>query len=406
MPSRAESFARFERAFREADFVYSPERVVLVVGTNGKGSVSKGLEALLRGTGASVGLFTSPHLIDTTERVRSHGRDLTREEFVRVFRAVEPLVVKHRLSHFETLTLMAGFVFFSGQARPIVDWAIFEVGVGGLWDPTNAFDHATTIVTRLGADHQALLGGDLASIARHKLGAVRANGRVVHAPFPAPVEELARHARLTLAGDWVESRALPYRCDTSGPEPRHILQTPWGEIETDLPGPRAAENLSLALDAFTALGFSPREHYRSLSRIDWPGRMETFRLDDVPCSVHLSGDHNVQGVESLLALLPYYRRETLHWLIGIGARKERDLMLERLMSVPGAELNLTRVPFRGTGLSDYGPWLSRAVDVDEDPLTCLRKIARRACARDRIVVSGSLYLVGAVRAQLVTGRLG
>lgn len=400
MPSRTESFARFRAAFREAGYSYDRSRVILVAGTNGKGSVAKGLEVLLASTGYKVGLFTSPHLIRTTERVRSDGTDLTEAEFVRAFRFIEPLVVKHSLSHFETLTLLAAEVFFCGRVRPVADWTILEVGVGGLFDPTNAVDHATTVIAKLGCDHRELLGGTLSSIAAHKLGAVPLDGLVVHMPFPAEVVAEVELARQSKGGRWVESRAFGLCRDLSGPEPKYSLETRWGEVHTDLPGPRAAENLALAVHTFESLGFDPSAHVGALSNVAWPGRMETFRLAGLPCPVHLSGDHNVQGVESLLAFLPDYPRSRLHWLIGIGERKDRDAMLTLFSSVANSELNLTCVPFRGTSLDAYGSWLNRAVDHDENPLSCFQRILSRANASDRIVVSGSLYLVGAIRAAL------
>ncbi len=408
-PARADSFARFQAALAEVGSAAGREpprdRVILVVGTNGKGSVAKGIEALLGATGATVGLFTSPHLVSTTERIRSRGADLTEDEFAATFARVEPLVERHGLSHFETLALMAGDVFFSGAVRPRVDWAVLEAGVGGLWDPTNAFDHASTAVTRLGLDHETILGGSLESIAAHKLGAVRPGSLVVHAAFPPDAAAAFARAKRGLGGRWVQSEPFGSFAELEGGEPRFVLETPWGRVPTDLPGRRAAENLAIAARLFAELGFDPSAHSRALENIGWPGRMETFHPADGPCPVHLSGDHNEQGVRSLLDLLGDYPRGRLHWVIGIGARKDRDAMLKLYASVGDSVLNLTRVPFRGSPPADYGAWLEAAGVVDEDPMSCLRRVAHAASPGDRIVVSGSLYLVGAVRAVLRLGRL-
>ncbi|MCM2280288.1 MAG: hypothetical protein NDI61_00420 [Bdellovibrionaceae bacterium] len=400
-PSREDSFQRFSAAFQEAAFSYLPERVVLVAGTNGKGSVAKSLEVMLRSAGQSVGLFTSPHLIRATERIRCDGRDIRDDEFITAFECVEALVRKHRLSHFETLTLMAAEVFFSGRVRPRVEWAVLEVGVGGRWDPTNAFEHCTSVITPMGLDHVELLGGDLESIASHKLAVIRPGSLVIHAPFPQEALREVARVQAATGGRWIESRPFSYYWDLSGADPRFRLRTPWGEVETDLPGPRAAENLAMAVTAFGALGFVPQDHVSSLARIEWPGRMETFRVPEAACPIHLSGDHNIQGVESLLALLPHYHRETLHWIVAVGVRKQREDMLGLFASVERSELNLTRVPFRGAPLEQYGDWLARARDVDDQPDALLQRVIRRARAGDRIVVSGSLYLVGHLRSALL-----
>lgn len=308
IPAKELSFERVGRAIRELD-VALPERgagVVLVAGTNGKGTISKTLEVLFAARGEAVGLFTSPHLIKTTERIRSHDQDLTEEEFVSAFNRVESLVEQEGLSHFEILTLMMIEVFFGGRLRPRVDRAVIEVGVGGRWDPTRHIPHEITVLSKLGLDHQNILGSTIEEIARHKFDAIDEGNLVIHAPLPPELEAVARPYRSM--SRWVEAKAHSYSVSD---EPRWYLE---GKTPLKLMGRRAVENVSVALKLFEKLGLEPSRD--AISELTWPGRME-----EVEPRVYFSGDHNPQGIASLEEILQAFRFETLWMVVGIGKKK-------------------------------------------------------------------------------------
>ena len=386
IPGKDASFTRFALAFaelRDVEFPVGGRGVVLVAGTNGKGTVSKTLETLLVARGDKVGLFTSPHLMKTTERIRSHGADLTDDEFVAAFVSIEPLANKFGLSHFEILTLMMCEVFFGGRIRPRVEIAIIEVGLGGRLDPTRKVPHEATIVTRLGLDHQALLGDTLPLIAREKFGAVDPGNLVVHFPFPPSVIGSA---------EWTPSPVYPSRISDG----RWVLASPWGEAPLALMGARAVENSSLALAFLDAWGVDVASLLPALARVEWPGRMERFSVADR--TVYLSGDHNLQGIESLRDILSELKYRELILVVGIGANKNSDLILRALIDVVGpARLILTQTSFRASGLEAYGEWRARAEAVFAEPVDALRAAVAMASPDDLILVTGSLYLVGDLR---------
>jgi dihydrofolate synthase/folylpolyglutamate synthase len=130
--------------------------------------------------------------------------------------------------------------------------------------------------------------------------------------------------------------------------------------------------------------------------------MERVRISglDSPAPIYLSGDHNPQGIQSLLELLGEFPRRRLKLVVGVGKDKDLDGILGPLLGLPDADLYLTETPFRGRPLTDYGHWLALAKGSDADPLQALKQAASQAQSGDLILVTGSLYLVGAIRAHL------
>ncbi|MFZ9596127.1 MAG: bifunctional folylpolyglutamate synthase/dihydrofolate synthase [Bdellovibrionia bacterium] len=392
---------------------FKPKTTLVVAGTNGKGSVCALLEALLLSAGKTVGLFTSPHLEETTERFRIGGVDVSQDAFCAAYAEVAQKTEDLGLSHFETLTLMAAWLFFSGQLFPPLEYTIFEVGLGGLWDSTNAIPHIPCIITALGYDHQNLLGNTLVEIAANKFGIVQPQARVVHAPFPKETEashlalcQLARQVQQKTHSHWREREPFELKVIPGENlpgikrEPQFTLRTAWGEAPLSLPGTRAAENASTALTMFHELGFPPQDHLQALQNVRWPGRMEKV-ADESPCSIYLSGDHNPPGIESLIELLQYYPRRHLHVMLGLGKDKDLEGVLAPLFRLPDTSISLTETPFRGRRLTEYGPWLQQAKNNDPQPLALLRNIQSQAKPEDLIVITGSLYLVGFLRSQTI-----
>jgi dihydrofolate synthase/folylpolyglutamate synthase len=261
-------------------------------------------------------------------------------------------------------------------------------------------------------DHEKFLGHTLEEVAFNKFGVIPPRGPwapegalVVHAALDPVLATLARETRLRTGSHWLEApehelRVLPPA--RPGAEPEFRLRTRWGECPLRLPGERGAENAALALGAFEAFGGDPEAQLHALGNVRWPGRMQRVAWPEAPCAVYLSGDHNPQGVESLLSLLGHYPRRRIHFLIGIGQDKASGRMLELFRRVPDCRLFLTETPFRGLKIADYpaqgsGPGSVEGVSgAWADPATALSEVARQASPGDLIVVTGSLYLVGKI----------
>jgi dihydrofolate synthase/folylpolyglutamate synthase len=164
--------------------------IVIVAGTNGKGSVSCILQKLTRAHGLKTGLYSSPSLKSLNERIVVNGEAIPEAEFKSLALRLVKISEKHSLSQFEFLTLMA-FEHFRAARIAI---AVVEVGMGGRLDATNAVDASTAIITPIGIDHSEHLGADVAMIALEKSGVIKRDATVVCAQQDRSASEVIRKA--------------------------------------------------------------------------------------------------------------------------------------------------------------------------------------------------------------------
>lgn len=392
MPEKGPSLQPIKEAFGETRLLelVRKDRVIHIAGTNGKGTTAKTLQRLLSAQGLKVGLYTSPHLVDTTERIVVNDSAIAPSKLVSLMEKYYDVILKHNLSHFETLTLFAVDYFFNDQN---VDWAVFEIGLGGTWDATNAIPHSTAVITALGLDHQHILGDTIEEIAKNKFGIIHEENEVFHLPFPKhSLAELAQSIVIKQkAREWT---VAPPKFTVSSSQtqklPIYTLQTPWGDTELSLPGARAAENMWLALNVFSALGFSAKEGLKTLSQIHWPARMTPLPIK-ANAPVYLSGDHNIQGIESLIEILSQTHYEKLFVVLGLSKNRAHAPFVEKLTSLPRMRLILTSPTFRGVTPED--PSLS-IYPFFSEPKTALEFALKEVQHGDLVVVTGSLYLCG------------
>lgn len=179
---------RFERVLSRIGEPHRQLRVVHIAGTNGKGTTSALCDAMLRASGASVGLFTSPHLHSWRERIRVDGMLVGRAAVTEAFDAIQPtLDAEEELTPFEKLTALALTCF----VRAGVDWAVLETGLGGLWDCTNHVLAPVVVgLARIGMDHVNVLGNSVREIASHKAGIMKRGSPAFSVPQPAEAHEV------------------------------------------------------------------------------------------------------------------------------------------------------------------------------------------------------------------------
>ncbi len=384
MPKTMPGLEKIRSAVVEKKWFYNldPKKIITVGGTNGKGTTCAVLEALLLSANQKVGLYTSPHLIQTTERIRTNGTDLSAADFVKLFLNNKDLIHKHELSHFEALTLMAADYFFSQD----LNYVIFEVGLGGTFDATNIFPNYYSVITKLGMDHQNILGETIQDIAKNKFGIIKSDSIVVHHELPAEVIEL-KNKNAT----WIQAK--PFKSEFK--DNQWFIDTVWGTAEINLQGARSAENAATALTLFENLGFDPKKHLSVLNQIRWSGRMQKINWPNMKASVYLSGDHNPQGIKSLIEILKNYKWNTLHLIVGIGQDKSCDEMFQELLNLPNIKLYLTVTPFKGRRLLEYPDWvIQKSVVQNESVINILNELQTHQ--NDIVLVTGSLYLVGEV----------
>lgn len=344
---------------------------VHVLGTNGKGSVVAYLEAAFRAAGFAYGAYTSPHLVDFRERIRTHLGPVPREAVVRFVAWAREEAWEEPPGFFDLATALA-FLHFRERG---VALAAVEAGVGGEKDATNALSRvALTVLTNVGEDHLEALGGTLEAVAREKAGAFRPG---------VPVVTGARGVGLEVARKVAEERGAPlYVLDPE--DPLFALPAPPG-----LRGAYQEENARLAAAALRLLGFPEEAIARGLREARHPGRMERFLLEGV--EVYLDGAHNPPAAEALAREFVAY-----HLVFGAFPRKDVKGVLAHLLP-KARSVRYTRAGEGALGGELGTPFFADPWEALEDALAGARKDGLP------VLATGSLYLVGRLRERLVAG---
>jgi dihydrofolate synthase / folylpolyglutamate synthase len=376
----------------------APERrypSLLIAGTNGKGSTAAIVHSVLQEAGLRVGLYTSPHLAHFTERVRIGAAELSPERVAtgvaRLKSAVEEAGIP--LTFFEMTTVLALEEF----AFEEVDIAVLEVGLGGRLDATNVVSPAASAIVSIGYDHQAFLGDTLDAIAREKAGVMRAGRSVVLGP------ELPPEAHAALLDEATRTGARVVEAATSAFDTAPLA----------LRGEHMQRNAAVALALLDELGRAhPRLQAdapavrRGLAGVRWPGRLEV--VHERPLVV-VDGAHNREGMAALIRALPLVlggRRPRLLFA-ALADKPWREMasdLLPHISSATVTEVGSRRVvPAADLRTAFEGRC---AVAADVDPVRALATMLAES-REEPILVSGSLFLVGAVYGALMDRyRLG
>ncbi|HKL48368.1 MAG TPA: folylpolyglutamate synthase/dihydrofolate synthase family protein, partial [Desulfuromonadales bacterium] len=275
--------------------------VVHVGGTNGKGSVSAALAAILRQSGYRVGLYTSPHLLSFTERVRVDAETISEGDVARLTDELRSLVRGIPATFFEFTTALA-LSYFQGRK---VDIAILEVGMGGRLDATNVVEPCLTVLTPVSIDHAEHLGKDLSMIAAEKAGIIKPGVPVLCARQAPEALEVIRNRSVRMNAPLeICGQAFRSELDEQG-----FSFTGFGKsiagLQTSLVGVHQIQNMALAIGAsqlLVAQGFDCSEASlrKGLMQIDWPGRLEWWQGNG---GILLDGAHNIASMQALAAYL-------------------------------------------------------------------------------------------------------
>jgi dihydrofolate synthase/folylpolyglutamate synthase len=394
-------------------------RGALVAGTNGKGSVLALAGAALRAAGFRAGETPKPHLVSYRERLQIAGRPVDAATFARLVQDAIAAAdrIPRRLgdpTEFELLTA----IVFRWFAEEQVDLALVEVGLGGRLDATHAWDGGVAAITNVDLDHTDRLGPTIAHIAREKAAIVERGDVAVTGAIGEALAIVARRARRLGVPLTIAAPAAVLSVDRDGLE---VDLARLGRTRVGLRGRHQAANVAVAdalLDALAAAGVATvpddarRQGYASAR---WPGRLELLEIGGR--DVLLDGAHNPAGAAALAAALdelrPFLADGRLTLITASMADKDVAGVVRALAaatSLRNARIVATQVDLRrALPAADLArAWRAngdgdRIVVVEPDPATALE--AALGGPPGPIVVAGSLYLVGAVRARLVDDPL-
>jgi dihydrofolate synthase/folylpolyglutamate synthase len=423
-----------ERTSRLLQLLGSPEREfrsIQLLGTNGKGSTAATIESICLAAGLRTALYTSPHLVSLSERLRIAGERLPIETWRGAVRRVEEAVESDEIflagstgrpTFFESLT--AACVLMMRNSG--VDIAVIEAGMGGRYDATSVCGASAALITPIGMDHMEYLGDTLEAIASEKFAAIRPG---------VPAFYAADDERLSLLFER-ECEAIGALCFLLGrlASPRNVRCTLDGTtfdfaardgtiihgLRTPLAGAHQAFNASNAITALLSLknlsGFGEifpglravdeRAIMEGLLSVDWPGRMEVLRRGPGTPPLILDGAHNEHGFRALF--------DSLRSLVDGGAAgdvgavvfavmRDKDLSpIADLLRALGAPVFCTEAPTRralpAAELASQLRWAGcRVGGTLGDPLEAIDAATAASASDELVVCCGSLFLVGAVK---------
>ncbi len=392
-------------------------RTIHITGTNGKGSTSAMLASILTQSGLTTGLYTSPHLVSYTERMQIDGELISEEAFAdcisRVREKVEQMLSEgqEQPTLFEVITA-AAFLYFANKK---VDYAVIEVGLGGLLDSTNVITPEVSVITNVTMEHADKCGGTLQGIAHHKAGIIKPGVPVVTAAKGEALDIILQEAGEKGSDVFTAGRDFESSITGFDGKVQHMLlkSTLLGiegmEYNLQMLGSYQSENSSLAI--ITALllsngakNVSVDTIKKGISLVQWPGRFE--RMDKGESRIVIDGAHNPAGMTVLRESLDYYFRDEKRVLL-LGILKDKDIktMLDILLRPEDMVVVTAPQSDRASDpavvadhIKSMGLKHVEAIPDRDEALNHAMKLA----GKDHLLVcAGSLYLIGYLRKLLL-----
>ncbi|MDD4069381.1 MAG: bifunctional folylpolyglutamate synthase/dihydrofolate synthase [Candidatus Izemoplasmatales bacterium] len=395
-----------KRMNRAVEVLDHPERTfksIHVGGTNGKGSTSTYLKKILSHAGFKVGIYTSPYVVKFNERIGINDEYISDDDLVKYANILYPFTEKmleedETVTFFEVLTLMAFLYFRDNQ----VDYAIIEVGLGGLLDATNVIVPEISVITNISYDHMKQLGNTLESIALNKLGIVKDNVPLITAIenknlFPLFSEVTGKHnSRLKIVNfDMVTEVEVKEQTKFKYHANEYVL---------NLTGFHQVKNACLAIETIRYLRVlnhiqvTENDIYQGLKNAFWPGRFELFNHNVV-----IDGAHNIGGIQALIkSARAVFEGKYIKCLFSVMRDKEHKKIIEELDNFCD-ELYFTEFEYQ------------RRADAEElflesshyhksfhkDYKEIFFKLKDNLQPNEVLIVTGSLYFISEIRKLLV-----
>lgn len=381
-----------------------------IAGTNGKGSTSHMLAAILQTAGYKTGLYTSPHLQDFRERIKVNGAMCSEEFVVRFTEQVQPLIAELQPSFFEITVAMA----FSWFAEQQVDIAVIETGLGGRLDSTNIIQPELSIITNIGWDHMNLLGNTLEAIAGEKAGIIKPNTPVVIGEAGGSIANVFIQQAKQQDASLVFAQELRQIEHTSYSH-RHLAvsihhQQKSDNYLLDLNGLYQTQNLLSVLagiDILQSKGWEIRDEQIKAALANVKpltglyGRWDIIHESPL---VVLDVGHNEDGIQQIVRQLKHTSYEQLHIITGMVKDKDVDKVLTLLPKDAHYYFTKAQIP-RALPENEL---LAKAItnglsgQAYADVNTALHAALSAANEKDLVLVCGSVFVVGEVDRSAIT----
>ena len=401
---------RIEDLLKELNNPEQKVRTIHVTGTNGKGSVTSMITNILLVSGLKVGKFTSPHLVRYNERIEVDGEEISDEDFALVVtavrRAVESVMAKgtDQPTQFEVLTA-AAFLHFALQK---LDYAVIEVGLGGLWDSTNVITPVVSVITNVSLDHTDRCGKTVEEIAMQKAGIIKDGVPVVTAAEGEALGPIQAMSLFKQAPLYIYGKAFTGQEVTSSMEGQTFTLSAGdyhSNYEVKLPGAHQILNTAVAVVAAKLASkqdsrINELALHQGVALTKWPGRLE--RISQKP-DVILDGAHNPAGAAVLRAALDkYYSGKKICFIFGMMGDKDISQVITTLFRKE--DIIYTVRADEGSRAAEPEA-LAEQIGSQAKAMHNLAEAYKTALAEvgeDGLVcVCGSLYLVGTFKKMLL-----
>ena len=385
-----------------------------VAGSNGKGSTSAMIASILEAHGYKVGLFTSPHLENFTERIRINGMEISQTEVAsylteiqRVFDDMMVLPEPQPLRFFDIVTVMA-FRYFADQA---VDYAVIEVGLGGRLDATNVLQPEVSVITNIGYEHTNILGETLTEIASEKAGIIKPDSVLVTGEEKDEVLKVfhEKTVELNINMKQVQHEVNTRRLSSGIDGQTFSLRTTnynFPTLHIPLIGRHQIKNASTAVLAIESLGFSILEKavIEGLKNVSWLGRLEVVGKSPL---IVLDCAKDAEAAEAAVkAIQEEFRYNRLIAIVSISSDKKIPSMIRNIARIADHFILTTHSVERRAAdpeyLSELVQMNDRTFDIRRNQSEALELAVELAGVNDMVLVIGSVYLAGDIRSLLMT----
>ncbi|WP_312198458.1 bifunctional folylpolyglutamate synthase/dihydrofolate synthase [Anaerospora hongkongensis] len=389
----------------------NPERrykTVHITGTNGKGSTTAITAAVLQASGIRTGMYTSPHLLEYTERIVIDGHPITQQAFGEIIDYTRPFIETmltegwEHPTEFEILTAAAFHCF----AAAGVEYAVIEVGLGGLLDSTNVIRPEAAVITNVTLEHTDRCGTTVAEIAGHKAGIIKKNSPVVTAASKEALAVIRKQAALMEAPLFIlgEDFTSDWKAGSDGRQQVTVQTKAYGSSENlqlRLLGRHQAANCAVAVMTLKLL-------VRKDSRITeatiaagvaaavWPGRFELFAGRP---AILIDGAHNAAGAQALRQTLDdVYGGRRITFVLGILRDKDVRAITGTLIRTEDEAITVAPLSERAEDPGELAALITASRVQSASTVEAAIGLAVEWAGQDGIVcVCGSLYLVGTAR---------
>lgn len=394
---------RIRKFLKSVDNPQNNLKTIHIAGTNGKGSTAVFISEILKTSGYKTALYTSPHLVDITERIRINGKSISVKNFNGLSKKYLNKAVKYKLSYFEYLTALA-FIYFAQQK---VDIAVIEAGLGGRFDATNIIKNPLVcVITSIAKEHQEILGNDIVKIAFEKAGIIKKGAYVVCGQLPKKAVNI------------IKSKSNPYiygkdfktvnnKFGKTGQEFDYIsANTKLHNIKIHLLGGHQFVNASIAVFVVNLLnkkGYCPSQTHikEGLKNTIWHGRFDIRKIinNSQNFELVLDGAHNMHGLNAFFKTfkqLDFSKKKRI-FVFTVMKEKKYKHMVKKIApfakKIILPEINNERAVNPEVLKLEFSRYIAKSKIYTADSITNAFNAIKDG---ETVTAIGSLYLVGEI----------